>query len=100
MKYENVKHYDGKTKAITLVTGVKDYENKEVEVKKYQHPFFTKGFFIKRAIELGAEFEENEQVIPMDLLNRLTNFITELYNNQFTDEELINGINSDRIIDR
>lgn len=98
VKYENVKFYDEKTKALTLVTKITDEEKREVEVKKYSFPFFAKGQFIDRALDLGAEFEEGEQVVSADLFERLTTFIVELYSKQFSNEELVDGINSGDII--
>lgn len=98
MKYENVNFYDPKTKALTLVKEITDLENKEVETRTYQHPFFANGLFVKTAIDLGAEFEQGGQVVQADLFNRLTNFIVELYNHQFTEDELVKGIDVSAII--
>ncbi|MGY0692987.1 phage tail assembly chaperone G [Virgibacillus sp. FSP13] len=91
-----VKYYDNKSKSITLVTDVK---KDDLETKTFQYPFFVKGVFTKKAIDLGAELEENEFVVPGDLFDRITSFIVELYNKQFTSDELTNGIDAGKIIE-
>lgn len=98
MKYKNVKYYDQKTKELTLVKKITDFENEEVEIKTYQHPFFADGLFVKKAIDLGAEFQEAGEVVNSDLFNRLTNFTVKLYNDQFTEDELLKGIDLNLII--
>src|SRR5699024_4091252 len=98
MKYENVKFYNEKTKTLTLITDIADYEKKEVATKKYQYPFFVKGIYTQKAIELGAELEENEFVVTAELFDRLTNFFVELYGKQFTAEEFVNGIDQQKIV--
>lgn len=90
-----MKHFDNETRSLTLVTDVK---GDELETKTYQYPFFVKGIFVKKAIDLGAEFEENGEVVPAGLFDKLTNFVVELYGNNFTDEDLTNGVGADKII--
>ncbi|GGB56866.1 hypothetical protein GCM10011409_38040 [Lentibacillus populi] len=91
-----MKHYDEKTKTITLVTGV---NGQELETKEYLYPIFVKGIFTKKAIDLGAELEENEFIVHSDLFDRLTTFITELYGKQFTTKELTEGIDAGNIVE-
>lgn len=98
MKFENVKFYDENTKSITLITKVTDEEKREVEVKKHPYPFFSKGGYLQKAIDLGAELEENNQIVNSDIFEKLSNFIVELYNNKFSEEELIDGIDSGVIV--
>src|SRR5690625_83511 len=93
-----MKHFDEKTKSLTLITKVKDKIKGEVETKTYPFPLFVEGFFTKKAIDLGAELEENEYVVDSELFERLTNYIVELYAKQFTADELINGIHQGQII--
>lgn len=91
-----MKYYDEKTKSLTLVTEVKE---EDLETKTYQYPFFVKGIFTKKAIDLGAELEENSFVVPAEMFDRLSSFIVELYNKQFDQEQLTNGIDSRKIIE-
>lgn len=93
-----MKHFDEKTKSLTLITKVKDKIKGEVETKTYPFPLFVEGFFTKKAIDLGAELEENEYVVDSELFERLTNYTVELYAKQFTSDELINGIHQGQII--
>ncbi|MCC2248860.1 hypothetical protein JUJ52_02655 [Virgibacillus sp. AGTR] len=89
-------YYDEKSKSLTLVTGLK---GEELETETYQYPFFVKGIYTKKAIDLGAELEENKFTVPGDLFDRITSFIVELYNKQFSHEKLIDGIDSRKIIE-
>lgn len=99
MNIKDVEHYNNKTKSLTLVTGIKDMEDQTVEVKTYQYPFFVKGIYTKKAIELGVELEENKGVVTADLFDRFVNFYVELYGNQFTEVEFTQGIHQNDIID-
>lgn len=92
-----MEHFNNETRALTLVTDVK--ENDELETETYSYPFFPKGGLVKRAIDLGAEFEEAERVIQSGLFDKLTAFITELYQNKFTEEELVDGLRADKVIE-
>lgn len=98
MKIENVVAYNKKTKALTLVTGIKDMEKKEVDTKVIQYPFYVEGIYTQKAIELGAEVEIAEYVIDGELFERLINFFVELYGKQFTHEELMKGIHQNNIV--
>lgn len=98
MKYDEVKFYDEKTKSLTLVTKVKDRIKGEVETKTYPFPLFVEGIYTKRAIELGAELEASEYVVTGDLFERLTKYFVELYDKQFTEKELMNGISQEKIV--
>lgn len=98
MKYENVKYYDEKTKALTLITSIKDIEKREVETKTYQYPFFVKGIYTQKAINIGAELEANEYVVSSDIFDRLSGFFVELYGKQFTQDEFVNGIDQGKIV--
>lgn len=91
-----MKYYDEKTKSLTLVTGVK---GEELETKTYQYPFFVKGIFTKKAIDLGAELEKNGYAVRADMFDRLTNFTVELYGKQFDQDDLVNGIDSRNIVE-
>lgn len=90
-----MKYFDTKSRNLTLVTDVKD---DELVTETYEYPFFVKGLFVKRAIDLGAEFEENGNVVPSDLFEKISVFIVELYQNKFTKEELQDGIHANEII--
>lgn len=98
MKFENVEYYNEKTKALTLITKVTDYEKKEVATKSYQFPFFVKGIYTQKAIELGAELEANEYAVSTELFDSLVNYFVELYNKQFTKTEFVNGIDQGKIV--
>ncbi|WP_200416281.1 phage tail assembly chaperone G [Virgibacillus salexigens] len=90
------KYYDEKSKSLTLVTG---FEGEELETETYQYPFFVKGIYTKKAIDLGAELEENKFIVGADLFDRITSFIVELYNKQFNHETLTNGIDARVIVE-
>lgn len=98
MKYKDVKFYNEETKALTLITGIKDNETQEVETKTYQYPFFVKGIFTKMAVDLGEKLESKEYTFTSEMFDELANFFVELYNNQFTKDELMEGINQGLIV--
>lgn len=98
MNIKEVNFYDANSKTLTLVTGIKDHEKQEVETKTHHYPFFVKGMYIKKAIDLGYELEEANYVIRGDMFDRLSNFIVEIYNKQFTTEDLVDGIDQRSII--
>lgn len=94
-----MKYYNEKTKTLNLVTGIKVVDGEqELETDEYLYPIFVKGIFTRKAIDLGAELEENEFAVPSDLFDRLTTFIVELYSKQFTTKELTEGIHQGDII--
>lgn len=99
MKYKSVKFYNEETKALTLVTKITDFEKQEVETKTYQYPFYVEGIYTQKAVDLGAELQENEFAITSNLFVELSNFFTELYGKQFTPEELIQGIHQNKVVD-
>lgn len=92
-----MEHFNTETRAITLVKEVKD--NEELVTETYPYPFFPKGGLVKRAIDLGAEFEETENVVHSSLFDKLTTFVIELYQNKFTEEELLDGLSADKVIE-
>lgn len=98
MKIDDVDYYNKKTKALTLVTGIKDMKNKEVEVKTVQYPFYVEGIYTQKAIELGAEVELAEYIVDGDLFERLVNFFVELYGKQFTHNEFKKGVHQEDIV--
>lgn len=91
-----MKYYDTKTRSLTLVTKVK---GEELETKTYSFPVYVEGIYTKKAIDLGAELEESKFVINADLFERITTFVVGLYGNQFTNDELIKGIDTRHIVD-
>lgn len=95
---KKIKHYDETTKELTLVTKVIDPIKGEVETETYQYPMYVKGFYTKRAIDLGAELEESEYVVSSELFDRLTNFFVELYGKQFTKEQFVDGVDQGQIV--
>lgn len=98
MKYESVKTFNDNSKALTLITGIKDMKTKEVDVKVYQYPFYVEGIFLKKSLDLGAELEVAEDTIDADLLERLSNYAVELYAKQFTVDEFQKGVHEENLI--
>ena len=65
-------------------------EGGEPEIKKYWTPAFISYEKTREAMELAAELEEkgNDPKGILTMLDKLENFTVEIYNNQFTVEEL------------
>lgn len=91
-----MEYYNSESKSLTLVTGV---DGKKLETKTYQYPFFVKGIFTRKAIDLGAELEASEYAVSGDLFDRISNYIVELYGKQFTQEEVIDGIHQNSVVE-
>lgn len=90
---------------------VKDVEIVEVEqedgtVKKeqkliteeYPYPIFVKGSLVKKAINLGAKFENAETKVDEKIIDDLADFAVALYGNQFTRSELIDGLDASDLL--
>jgi len=81
-------------KTLTLVTGI-DEEKNEVITQDYPYPIFVKGSLVKKAIDLGVELEKlGEENVDSGVVDDLADFAVELYNKQFTRDELIDGIDA------
>lgn len=91
-----MEYFNAKTNELTLVEDVK---GDELVTKKYQYPIFVKGIFTKKAIDLGAELEENQYAVSGELFDKLANYFVELYGKQFTYDVLVDGIDSRKVID-
>lgn len=83
--------YNDKTKTLTLVIDVK---NDELLTETYNYPIFVKGYFTKKAIVLGAVLEGNKFMVDESLYDDLSKFIVGLYGDQFTIDELVDGIDA------
>src|SRR5699024_35333 len=98
MKFEDVEFYNEKTKVLTLITKVTNHKEREVATKEYHYPFFVKGIYTQKAIEIGAELEQAEFTVNEEMFNKMSNFFVELYGKQFTAKELVEGIDQSKII--
>lgn len=89
-------------KDMKLVTGVKeDDEGKQtLEYKTYPYPIFVKGSITKQAIDLGAELEGIETNISSGVVDKMADFVVNVYGNQFEREELIDGIQAHELMPR
>lgn len=69
------------------------------EVKTYLQPAFIKGSVIREGIKIGKQLD-NEDDINEDIIDQLALFVSsKLYNNQFTADELIDGIDARKLIE-
>lgn len=86
-------------KTITLVTDVKVNNKGEQELVTvdYDYPLFVKGSLVKKAIDIGAELEKDNEV-NSKVIDKLANFAVELYGKQFTRDELIDGTDASELI--
>lgn len=86
-------------KDMELVTGVKEVNGEQVlEYKTYPYPIFVKGSITKQAIDLGAELEGIEKNISSDVVDKMADFVVEVYGRQFERDELIDGIQAHELM--
>lgn len=91
-----------KNKDMKLVTGVKEADDgtQKLEYKTYPYPIFVKGSITKQAIDLGAELEGIEENISSDVVDKMADFVVNVYGNQFDRDELIDGIQAHQLMPR
>lgn len=84
-----------KRNMIELVTNPQEVaEGAEPEIKKYwTSPFipFTK---VREAMDLASEMEKGEDSKMSDSIDKLSDFVTEIYGKQFTKDDLYNGLHA------
>lgn len=86
-------------KDMKLVTGIKTVdEEQQLEYKTYPYPIFVKGSITKQAIDLGAELEGIEENISSDIVDKMADFVVEVYGKQFKRDELIDGIQAHELM--
>jgi hypothetical protein len=69
-------------------------EGGEPEVKKYWTPAFIPFTKVREAMELAAELEKGETENVAESMDKLADFVTDLYGGQFTKDELYNGLHA------
>lgn len=82
-----------------LVVDIVEKEGKqELVYKTYPYPIFVKGSITKQAIDLGAELEGIEENISSDVVDKMADFVVNVYNQAFTRDELIDGIQAHELM--
>ncbi|MDK3656267.1 hypothetical protein O0A22_11675 [Staphylococcus pseudintermedius] len=79
---------------IELVTDVKD--NGELETKTYEAPKFIP---FSKLIEATKKLEKLEDASESEAISAMFNVLVDLYNNQFTVQELMDGIDAREALD-
>lgn len=89
-------------KDIKLVTGVNVVDGEQqLEYKTYPYPIFVKGGIVKRGIELAARLEKQEEGdFNAGVIDEMADFAVEVYGNQFTRDELIDGTQAHELMER
>jgi|SRR5690625_283437 len=88
-----------KDRTLKLVTGIEVVDGEQQLVyESYPYPLFVKGGLVKKAFEIAAEMEKsNEETIEQNI-DKLADFVVEVYGNKFTRDELIDGIQAHELI--
>lgn len=69
------------------------------ETKTFHQPSFIKGSVIREGVKLGKEMEEMENELDADIIDKMCTFVAQkLYDGQFTDEELMDGIDARQLL--
>ena len=74
-------------------------EGGEPEVKKYWTPAFIPFTKVREAMELASELEKGDTDDFGKSVDKLVDFVTDVYGNQFTKDELYNGIHAPTAIE-
>ena len=69
-------------------------EGGEPELKKYWTPAFIPFTKVREAMELAAELEKGETENVAESMDKLADFVTDLYGGQFTKDELYGGLHA------
>ena len=86
-------------RTMKLVTGMTVVDGEQqLEYKTYPYPIFVKGGLVKKAIDLAAELENKENEFNGEMVDKLADFTVEVYANQFTRDELIDGIQAHELM--
>lgn len=86
-------------RTMKLITGVSVVdEEQQLEYKTYPYPIFVKGGLIKKAIDLAAKLESGDNEFSGATVDELADFVVEVYANQFTRDELIDGLQAHEVI--
>lgn len=73
-------------------------EGGEPQLKKYWTPAFIPFTKVREAMELAAEMEQNDTSKTAESMDKLADFVTDVYGNQFTKDELYNGLHAPEAI--
>lgn len=88
-------------KTMKLITGVEVVDGEQVlQYKSYPYPIYVKGGLVKRAIDIGADMENKDNEFNAKVIDTLADFTVEVYANQFTRDELIDGIQAHELMEK
>lgn len=87
-------------RTMKLVTGVRtNHEGQqELEYRTYPYPIFVKGGLVKKAVDLAAAMESEENEFSGQVIDELADFVVEVYAKQFTRDELIDGLQAHEVM--
>lgn len=82
-----------------LITGVEIVDGEQkLSTKTYPYPIYVKGGLVKKAVEIGAKLESEDNEFNSGIIDDLADFTVEVYANQFTRDELIDGIQAHELM--
>lgn len=84
-----------KRNMIELVSNPQEFaEGGEPEIKKYWTPAFIPFTKVREAMQLAAELEDNDTSNFSESVDKLADFVTSVYGDQFTKDDLYNGLHA------
>lgn len=87
-------------KTMKLITGTKTVDGEQqLEYTSYPYPLHVKGGLIIKAIDLAASMEKADENISGKMVTDLADFAVEVYNKQFTRDELIDGLQAHEVME-
>lgn len=88
-------------RTLKLVTGIDIVDGEQQLVyKSYPYPIFVKGGLVKKAIDIAADMEQTENTTMAQNIDKLADFVVEVYGNQFSRDELIDGIQAHELMEK
>ena len=83
---------------IKMPTGKADKSGKEIRVEKTFMATEIKGRMIRKAVEFTKFKDADETAINVETLDEMVNFVVEVFGNQFTLDDVYDGIEVENIV--
>lgn len=89
-------------KTMKLITGEETVDGeRQLTYKSYPYPLHVKGSLLKKGIDIAAELEgTGVESLSGKTVDKLADFVVEVYAKQFTRDELLDGLQAHEVMDK